>query len=367
MSLYEHSLLNIYKQIINDNRIIEEVDLPQDIIDELDSYLYAETPEDRFYKSLHYKHFLLADFFLNEISDNNDIINYGLAYAPDKKTLEYLINKGADDFNYGLYGATYNNNMSMINYYINLGATDVNGAMLQAIIKNNIKLINYFIKLGADDFDNGLYIATERGNLNLIKFFIEKGATFIKHALGIAIESDNLQTIKFLLKYIKRVKINPIIVGDALIYFFNKADFETPSGVKISKLLPFAMDGYITKNNAKQLLNIYLESIKLNNSVDPNIISWDVYKKSFGEIPSFNQINPSNKLSTLKNIKKKHPGFVVDIIDKLYFNNIIDLNTINSKQVSLEDIDVLSNPETLRNLFEEEQIVSAVLNLYLEQ
>ena len=159
MSLYEYSLFNIYNQLKNNKMSSTDYKyLPQDILDDLNRYVkYTDEDytEKGFYKSLKFKHFVFAEYFLSQIIiyEKIGIINYALIYIKDIESAEFLIRKGANDWDYGLLGSVYNNNMNMIKYFIKLGARSFNNAMIQAIINNNIKLIEYFISLGANNFD----------------------------------------------------------------------------------------------------------------------------------------------------------------------------------------------------------------------
>jgi hypothetical protein len=394
MSLYEYSLFNIFNQLNTDKISYDQlIDLPEDILNDLDVYLIREDEsyenyiETGFYTSIKSKHFIFAEFFINQI-DNIDIINNGLKYATDIESVEFLVKHGADDWDKGLFGSVYNNNMDMIKYFIKLGANDFNGAMLQAIIKNDMKLINYFIDLGANAFDDGLSTATQMNNIKLINFFIEKGATDFDEglyiaacfgldnlisfyinlgatdymtALGCAIDNNNFTDL--LIPPFRKNEIKPCIVGDSFLYFLENTDFESKSGNNINHLIPFLIKGYATEQSLRLIMKLYT----YNSDSDS-------YNIAFGKMPSLNEkiiqnhkmilkVN-NNKNTTFDNIKKYQVGFYPNFIDPIYFPNIIELNIYKSDQLSKEDKTFLTDNTTLEQLWKELMIIKAVVNFY---
>lgn len=429
LSLYQLTLLDVLHQIdngiISQEALIEK--LPQDIIDELNSYLDLPTVEERFYKSLYWQHFLISDYFLNKIIDKKSVINDGLSFAKNKKTADYLISLGANDFNYGLLGAVYQNNKIMINFYIDHGADDWNSALYQAANTDNIKLINYFIERGATDFDAALLGSIHVNNEDMIKFFISKGATdwnsamieavksnntkltedFINRgatdfdtgliyaskngniellnyfkghgantfteSLAVAIESDHNEVIDLLIKPISVTsKFNPIVLGDVLLYFFMNAEFETYSGVKISDLIPLTMDGFTLLQTAEMLMRLYLLNKQINSVKYTGM--YDLINETFRNMPSYYQIvrkhdkwiKQSNRTnsSTFDNIKIMHPAFTTSHIDSLYFDDIIFLNSMNSSDFSQKIIDYVYQDDVVEQLWKEYQIILAVISTY---
>jgi hypothetical protein len=398
MSLYEYSLFNIFNQLNKNTISYKELEdqLPEDILNDLNKYLInLNELETSFYESIKSKHFIFAGYFLKKIINNFlDIVNNGLKYCIDVRSVEFLMKYGANDWDKGLLGAVFNNNLHMIEYFIKLGADDFNDAMLQAIIKNNTKLINYFINIGADDFNNGLLTATEMNNTKLIKFFIEQGAddfdaglyTAARYglndlilfyidlgandymtALGGAIDNNHYSDL--LISPLDKIK--PCIVGEAFLYFLNNTIFESVSGTHINHLLSYLMKGYATKETLKLIMKLYLYNKHFN--YDDEYYT-DPYYIAFGKMPSLNQkIVQKNKtilqLNTTKdttfiNIKKYHKGFYSDFIDRIYFPEIIELNIYRFEQLSKEEKLFLMNPDTTKQLWIEYMIVKATLDFY---
>jgi len=333
----------------------------------------------------------------NNINDFDfiDIINNGLRYVTDIESAKFLIKYGANNWNEGLLGSVYNNNMSMIEYFIKLGSDDFNQAMLQAIINNNIKLINYFIDLGANDFNGGLFTATQFNNMKLIEFFIQKGATDFDGglyaaarfgfdnlilfyinlgaddyttALGGAIDNNHFNDL--LIPPFEKNKVNPCIVGEAFLYFLKNTNFESMSGTTINHLIPYLLDGYATKQTLRLLLQLYIHNKSFNYDHDEH----DSYYFAFGKMPSLNiKIIQNNKIvlkinedksTTFNNIKKYHPGFYSEFIDRIYFPDIIELNIYINNQLPKNDKLFLTNNETIKQLWKELMIIKAVVDFY---
>lgn len=411
MSLYEYSLFNIFNQLNNDKISYQELeDLPEDILNDLDRYLihvdepYENFIETAFYVSLKLKHLIFTKYFLKEITNNIDdfdyfisILNNGLSYATDIGSVEFLIKFGANDWNKGLLGSIDNNNMIMIEYFIKLGADDFNSAMIKATLNSNKKLINYFIDLGAKDFNDGLYAATQISNMKLIKFFIEKGATDFDGglytaarygldnlilfyinlgandyltALGAAIDNNHFNDL--LIPSFQKNKIKPCVVGEAFLYFLKHTKFESRSGISINHLIPFLLDGYTTRETLKLLMKLYVYNIKLN--YEENEYNDDSYYIAFGEMPSLNKKVVQNKKITLTlnnnqnttfdNIKEYHNGFQKNYIDRIYIPDIIELNVYGNLNLSKKDKLLLTNPETMKQLWNELMIIKSVVDFY---
>ena len=408
MSLYEYSLFNIFIQINNNIIKYEDLEnLPEDILNDLDKYLinidesYGIFLEIAFYTSLKLKHLVFSKYFLDEIDlifdydDVIDIINKGLYYVTDIISSNFLIQYNANDWNEGLLGSVDKNYIIMIEFFIKLGADEFNDALVKSVLKNNVKLINYFIDLGADVFDDSLAAATQINNTKLIEFFLKKGATDFDGglytaarfgldnliafyinlgandyitALGGAIDNNHFNDL--LIPYIENCKIIPLIVGKAFIYFLKNTTFETISGNSINNLIPYLLDGYATKQTLKLLLTLYNVNSNFNESYDKN----SGYYIAFGKIPSLNKKVKKNKKliielndsesSTFDIIKKHHPGFYPNFIDRIYFSDIIELNVYKNNELSKKEQLFLMNDETSKQLWKELNIIKAVVDLY---
>lgn len=408
MSLYEYSLFNIFNQINNNIIKYEDLEnLPEDILNDLDIYLihidesYGNFLEIAFYTSLKLKHLVFTKYFLDQIIlifDNDDvidIINKGLYYVTDIISTNFLIQYNANDWNEGLLGSVDNNNIIMIEFFIKLGADEFDDALIKSVLKNNIKLINYFIALGADDFDDSLAAATQINNMKLIDFFIKKGARDFDGGLYVAARFgldnliafyinlgandymtvlggaiDNNHFNDLLIPYIENYKIHPLIVGKAFLYFLKNTNFETISGNSINNLIPYLLDGYATKQTLELILRLY----SLNNNFNENYQKNSTYYIAFGKIPSLNKKVKKNKkiiielndseTSTFDNIKKHHPGFYPNFIDRIYFSDIIELNVFKNNELSKKEQLFLMNDETSKQLWKELTIIKAVVDFY---
>jgi hypothetical protein len=369
MSLLEMGLYNIHDQIQNNILEINKVDeyLPEDLTDELREYINAEDTIEKFYISLKYKHFYIADQFLSNINDNVNIINKILAYCCDIAIADYLISKGAYNFEEGLLIAVLNNNMKMINYFICKGAYDFDAAMNQAILTNNFDLIKYFISIGANDWRYGLYFSAKIGNHELSEFFINIDVNnlitenVLKKSLAVALEYGHFHILNLLCNYDENNLNNKIVfVGDAFLYFIRHAGFRTISGIDISILLPHCFDGYLTMKNAIQLLKLYSYN-NLENG------KYNVYFEAFKHRASMHQYT-DKKLSTFRNIKIKHKGFCDNFVDELYFSNIVRLNSrvynINIMGNNVNNEHEEQNRDIIIQINIEEQIVGSILSNY---
>lgn len=354
MSLYEISLFNVYN-LKRNNKISEDqlYDLPENVEEDLNSYLGCESPKKCFYRSISKEHFIFADFFLSQIINKIKAVNHGLAYAKNENSVDYLIKNKATIFDYGLIGAIINNDMNMIEYFINLGASGFDGALLEAVAENNILLIEYFIKKGADNFDEALVVSAEYGFDNLTELFLNLGANDYILALGTGI--DNGHFTELLIPDTQEVR--PCFLDDALLYFLRNTKFYSKSGVEINKLIPYVLrEGYADQETVYLLMRLYL----LNENTDHGI-----YYTAFSKFPSLYKtitrngeghltINKNND-STFANIERNNPGFYASFVDKLYFLNIIELN-----------IRVVTNidDEMKKQLWTELIIVEAIVKFY---
>jgi len=406
MSLYEYSLFNIFNQLITNKINYDEIkDLPEDILNDLNKYLmyiddpYEEFIQEGFFISIELKHFVFAKYFIeklneiNRIVNVNNVINYSLKYAKDTETVDFLIRNGANNWNLGLLLNVMKNDINMIKYFIVLGADDFNGAMITAVSENNKELIDYFIKLGAKNFNDALLKATENNNMELINFFIKQGATDFDDglyvaarygfdeliifyinlgaddyisSLGIAIDNDHFTNL--LIPPYRDAIVNVRLVGDSLLYFLRNTDFKSKSGIDINHLIPYALHGYATKQTLNFLMKLYIHNNASNYNKNKNS-----YYTAFGKMPSLNKkvgnkiiltIPNDDNTTTFDNIKKYSPGFVPQYIDKIYFPDMIDLNTYALSQSPKDIQKFLMNDETRKQLWIELMIVKSIVSFY---
>lgn len=274
LSLYESTLLVILKRLIDGSLKLNDMTnkLPYDIVADINKYLSLKS-NDRFIAAILDERFSLADYFLNDVEDQDEMMNVALEeamFSEKSNIIDYVVNKSANNFNldwnYGLVGAIRINNIDLINYSINMGAHDFNAGLSIAVETNNPDLIYFLIELGANDWNLGLRTSVEMNNRDLIDFFIEKGADDWDSGLKIAVQNDNIDLILYFIELGATIDEN---LGDELLLKFIQLD-----DLETIKILAsnFVMTGIIRSlqfawdNQRFDILKIILDTVGMDFS-----------------------------------------------------------------------------------------------------
>ncbi len=249
MSLQETTIINILRGLKYSTAPLDSR-LPPFYLEMINQYRgergFDMDPLDGFVRAVYNKHFMIADYFYNQLQegedrfaddkyrailsgletaiqsnirgtlnnldsinyiiklyhdyhpDEQDIYNFGLGYSvkhDQSELVSWFMNNGADS-NEGLIVAVQYN-PKYIQFFIDYGADDFNGGMFAAIRANNLELIQFFIGLGANDFNVAMIISLELNKYDLIQFFIDQGANNFNEAMIIVARKGNRDLVQF--------------------------------------------------------------------------------------------------------------------------------------------------------------------------
>ncbi len=285
MSLQETTIIQILDRLRNETLNIDE--WPKYYYDMIQEYINS-TPEELYNKSVSKNQFQLADYFFNQISDDDKLyqiyeVIHDQALYNNMRGIEYLISrfKYQDEwenfYNSGLQGATTAGNLTLINWFIDKGATSMDRGLLAAVETNNTELIQFFIERGANDWQSALESAVYTNNTTLVNYFMGLLGDNLSYQgpLSIAVYRGYIDLIKFFLGHGVNVsELNDLVmIGPVLRMLVDKLTFKTKSGVDYSDWFPLLRQGYISDSYIETLLELYIyENNLIINFQHPTLI-----------------------------------------------------------------------------------------------